>query len=329
MRITNRRDALAALGALLPAAMGAPFSSSACAQAGYPTKPVKMIVPFGAGSSPDIIARYLSQKLQERLGQPFVVDNKAGAGGALGAEAAARSAPDGYTLIFMVNSIVTMNPFLYKKLGYDPAKDFAPISLLTSVPYVLLAHKDFRARTLKDLIAMARAKPGGIDYASAGVGGAGHVIMELMCSLAGVQMTHIPYKTDGLAAVIGGQVPLMVQPTTTAVPQIKSGKLIGLGTTSTKRLAVLPDVPPIAEVVPGFAADGWQGLMAPAGTPPAIVERLRAEVAAILGLPETTERLSALAIEAWPSTPQQMQATIATDTAKWGKVIADARIEAQ
>lgn len=325
MRITDRRDALAALAAV----MGAPFFGSASAQPGYPNKPVKMIVPFGAGSSPDIIARYLSQKLQERLGQPFIVDNKAGAGGALGAEAAARSAPDGYTLIFMVNSIVTMNQFIYKKLAYDPARDFAPVTLLTSVPYVLLANKDFPAKTLKDLIAMARAKPGGIDYASAGVGGAGHVIMELMCSLAGVQMTHIPYKTDGLAAVIGGQVPLMVQPTTTAVPQIKSGKLIGLGTTSTKRLSVLPDVPPIAEAVPGFAADGWQGLMAPAGTPPAIVERLRAEVAAVLALPETTERLSALAIGAWPSTPQEMQATIVADTAKWGKVIADARIEAQ
>ncbi len=316
-------------GVALALSAAALAPAPAAAQAAWPARPVKMIVPFPAGTSPDIVARYLSQKLNERTGQPFVVDNKAGAGGAIGAEAAARSAPDGYTTFYMVNSIVTMNQFIYKKLAYDPAKDFEPVSLVSNVPYVLLAHKDFQAKTLKDLIAAGKAKPGSIDYASAGVGGAGHIIVELMSSLAGIQLTHIPFKADGLAAVIGGQVPLMLQPTTTAVAQVKRGTLIALGTTGTKRLPMLPDVPTVAEIVPGFAADGWQGMMVPAGTPAAIVERLNREIAAILALPETAERFASLGIEAWPTTPQQMQAVIQADTVKWGKVIREARIEAQ
>ncbi|MES2185102.1 MAG: tripartite tricarboxylate transporter substrate binding protein [Pseudomonadota bacterium] len=299
------------------------------AQAAYPSRPVKVIVPFPAGTSPDIVARLLSQKLQDQLGQAFVVDNRAGAGGSIGAEAVARAAPDGYTLFFTVNSIVAMNQFIYKKLPYDPVKDFAPVAMVAAVPYVLLAHKDFPAKTLKDLIALAKSKPRGIDYASMGVGGAGHIIMELMDTEAGIQMTHIPFKADGLAAVIGGQVPLIFQPTTTAVAQIKTGGVIGLGTTSPQRLAVLPDVPSIAEVLPGFLADGWQGVMAPAGVPAAIVDKLNKAIAGILAAPDTTERFSALGIVAWQSTPQQMQDTVAADIAKWGKVIKDARIEAQ
>jgi len=322
-RITRHLAATCALALSMAgpaAAQGAPD---------YPSRPVKMIVPFPAGSSPDIVARYLSQKLHERLGQPFVVDNRAGAGGAIGAEAAARSMPDGYTTFFMVNSIVTMNQFIYKKLGYDPAGDFAPVSLVAAVPYVLLAHRNLGATNLQALIAKAKAGPGTIDYASAGIGGAGHVIMELLCIHAGIRLTHIPFKADGLMAVIGGQVPLMFQPTTTAVAQIRKGALIGLGTTGDRRLAVLPDVPAISEVLPGFAADGWQGLMVPAGTPEAVVGRLNREVAAVLALPETAERFAGLGIEAWPSSPAGMGKVIAADTAKWGKVIRDASIEAQ
>lgn len=324
-RVIGRMLAMAtAFAAFMPSLVGAQTTDGAGA---YPTRPVKMVVPFPAGSSPDIVARYLSQKLHERTGQPFVVDNRAGVGGAIGAEAVARSAPDGYTTFFMVNSIVTMNQFIYKKLGYDPAKDFAPVSLVAAVPYVLLAHRNLGAENLQALIAKAKAKPGSIDYASAGIGGAGHVIMELMSSEADIKLMHIPFKADGLAAVIGGQVPLMFQPTTTAVAQIKKGSLIGLGTTGTKRLSALPDTPAISEVLPRFSADGWQGLMVPAGTPAAIVDRLNKEVAAILALPETTERFASLGIEAWHTSPQKMQETIAADSAKWGKVIQAARIE--
>ena len=301
-------------------------------QAAWPTRPVRIIVPFPAGTSPDIVVRFMAQKLTERQGgtpQPIVVENRAGAGGVLGAEAAAKSAPDGHNLFFMANSIVTMNQFVYKKLPYDPVKDFQPVTLVAAVPYVLLANKDFQARTLKDLIGMAQAQPGKINYASFGVGGAGHVIIELMSSLAGIQLTHIPYKTGALVDVIGGQVPLILQPTTTAIEQIKKGTVIGLGTTSTRRLSALPAVPSIAEVVPGFAADGWQGLMMPAGSPAALVDRVARDVAAVLALPETAERFATLGIEAWPSTPKEMESVIAADIIKWGNVIRGAKIEPQ
>ncbi len=301
-------------------------------QAAWPTKPVRIIVPFPAGTSPDIVVRFLALKLAERQSgapQPIVVDNRAGAGGVLGAEAAARAAPDGHTLFFMANSIVTMNQFVYKKLPYDPVKDFQPVSLVAAVPYVLLANKDFQAKTLKDLIGMAQAQPGRINYASFGVGGAGHVIIELMSSLAGIQLTHIPYKTGALLDVIGGQVPLILQPTTTAIEQIKKGTVIGLGITSTKRLAALPNVPSIAEVVPGFAADGWQGMMMPAGSPVALAERIARDLAAVLALPETAERFVTLGIEAWPSSPREMESVIAADIIKWGNVIRGAKIEPQ
>lgn len=301
-------------------------------QVAWPTKPVRIIVPFPAGTSPDIVARFLALKLAERQAgapQPIVVDNRAGAGGVLGAEAAARAAPDGHTLFFMANSIVTMNQFVYKKLPYDPVKDFQPVTLVAAVPYVLLANKDFPAKTLKDLIGMAQAQPGRINYASFGVGGAGHVIIELMASLAGIQLTHIPYKTGALVDVIGGQVPLILQPTTTAIEQIKKGTVVGLGITSTKRLSSLPGVPSIAEVVPGFAADGWQGMMLPAGSPVALAERMARDIANILALPETGERFAALGIEAWPSSPREMESVIAADIIKWGKVIRGARIEPQ
>ncbi len=313
--------ALLALAGSLPAAAQQPSA--------YPNKPVRVIVPFPAGTSPDIVGRFLVQKLAERMGQPFIVDNRAGAGGALGAEAVAKAPPDGYTIFLMANSIVAMNQFIYKKLSYDPEKDFDPVTLLADVPYVLLANKDFSARTLPALIAAAKAEPGKINYASAGVGGAGHVIMELLSSLADIRLTHVPYKSGGLVDVIAGVVPLMLQPTTTAIEQIKAGTVIGLGITSEKPLAQLPNVPPIHEAVPAFkSADGWQGIMVPRGTPPAVINRLNRELTAILALPETTERFTQLGIVAHATTPEKMNEIIAAEVVRWRKVIADAKIEA-
>ena len=326
----NKRNliggAATALGLVLAASA---WPTPAVAQAPYPNKPVRMVVPFPAGTSPDIVARYLSQKLGERMGQTFIVDNRAGAAGLLAAEHVAKSPADGYTLFFTVNSVLTMNQFIYKRLPYDSARDFTPVTLVAAVPYVLLANKDFSAKTLVALIDNAKAAPGKIDYASQGIGGAGHVIMELMASLANIKLTHVPYKTSALVDVIGGQVPLIVQPTTTAIEQIKKGSLIGLGVTSEKRLALLPNVPSISEVVPGFLADGWQGLVAPAQTPAPIIERINREVAAVLAMPETAERFASLGIEAWASSAKNMESVIAADIIRWGKVIRSANIEAQ
>jgi tripartite-type tricarboxylate transporter receptor subunit TctC len=301
---------------------------SALAAETYPAKPVRTIVPFPAGSSPDVVVRYLGSKLADRMGQAFVVDNRAGAGGMLAAEAVAKAAPDGYTVFFMVNSIVTMNQFIYKKMPYDPVKDFAPVSMVAAIPYVLIANKDFKARTLAELISEAKAKPTAINYASMGVGGARHVIIELMSSLAGIQLTHVPYKTGALAGLIGGEVQITLEPATTVLEHIKAGTVIPLGTTGKRRLPALPNVPTIAEVVPGFEGDGWQGVEVPAGTPPQIIDRLNSEITAVLALPETAGRFETLGIQVWSSTASEMESIIAADIAKWGRVIRNAGIEA-
>jgi tripartite-type tricarboxylate transporter receptor subunit TctC len=321
----RRLGSLTALVALVSAVLWQPT----LAQTAYPSKPVKVVVPFPAGTSPDLVARFVSQKLTERLGQSFVVDNRAGAAGLLAAEVVAKSPADGYTLFFTVNSVVAMNQFIYKKLPYDPVNDFAPVSLVSAVPYVLIANKDFSAQTLAALIESAKAQPSKINYASMGVGGAGHVIMELMTSLADIKLTHIPYKNGALIDVIGGQVPLIFQPTTTALEQIKKGNVVGLGVTSETRLPLLPGVPSIREVVPGYLADGWQGMMAPAQTPTPIIDLLNKEIAAVLAAPATVERFRMLGIEAWPSTPKKMEEVIAADIIKWGNVIKKANIQAQ
>jgi tripartite-type tricarboxylate transporter receptor subunit TctC len=221
-----------------------------------------------------------------------------------------------------------MNQFIYKKLAYDPVKDFAPVSMVAGIPYVLLASKDFKAHTLPELISAAKAKPGAINYASMGVGGARHVIMELMCSLAAIQLTHVPYKAGALVDVIGGQVPLTLEPATTALEQIKAGVVIALGTTGKRRLPALPNVPTIAEVVPGFEGDGWQGVEVPAGTPRQIIDRLNREITAVLALPETAGRFETLGIQVWPSTAREMESIIGADIDKWGRVIRNAGIEA-
>lgn len=299
------------------------------AAAAYPERTVELVVPFSPGSSPDVVARHIGQALSERLGQPFVVVNRGGAGGAVGASAVARAPADGYTVFFMVNSIVTMNQFIYKSLDYDPRQDFTPVSTVADVPYVLLANKDFKQKSLKDLLTYAKAHPDEIDYASAGVGGAGHITMELLSSLAGVHLTHVPYGTGNpLLDVVAGQVPLIVQPTTTALEQIRQGTVFGLGVTS-ERLPQLPDVPSIAEVVPGYAADGWQGVMVRAGTPEAIVDTLNGELRAVLALPKTKALFEKLGIRPHGSTPEEMRTRIDADAQKWGDVIRSAGIAAK
>ncbi len=297
------------------------------AQSDWPSKPVKMIVPFPSGTSPDIVGRLIAQKLSDRFGQQFVIENRAGAAGMLGAEQAAKAAPDGYTIFMTVNSIMAMNQFIYKKLPYDPVKDFQPVSLLAGVSYVLIANKNFPHKTLPDLIAYAKNNPKTLNYASMGQGGAGHVIIELLALQAKVEMTHIPYKSGALVDVISGQVPIILQPTTNALEHIRKGSVFGLGVTHPKRLAVLPDVPSISEFLPGFTGDGWQGIVLPAGTPMPIVDVLQRELHKILAMPDIQARFASLGIDPWPTSPKQMEDIIQQEIAKWGPVIRHAKIE--
>ena len=297
------------------------------AQTDWPSKPVRVIVPFPSGTSPDIVGRLIAQKLSERFGQQFVIENRAGAAGMLGTEQAAKAPADGYTILLTVNSIMAMNQFIYKKLPYDPVKDFQPISLLAGVSYALIANKNFPHKTLPDLFMYARNNPKILNYASMGQGGAGHVIIELMALQAKIEMTHIPYKSGALVDVISGQVPIILQPTTNALEHIRKGSVFALGVTHPKRLSVLPDVPSISEFLPGFTGDGWQGIVVPATTPLPIVDLLQKELHKILAMPDIQAKFSNLGIEPWPTTPRQMEEIINQEIAKWGPVIRHAKIE--
>jgi tripartite-type tricarboxylate transporter receptor subunit TctC len=310
----SRRHVLATLGA-------ATFAASGGARAqGWPNKPIKIIVPFAAGVSPDVVTRMVSDQLGRALGQPVIVDNRAGAAGIIGAEAAARSLPDGYTLFMTVNSIMGINPVVYAKLPYDPIKDFIPVTQVARVPYVLVAGPNQPWASLKDLLAAARAKPNAIDYASLGVGSGPHLVMEMMNNMAGVRMTHIPYKGSPTPDVMAGQVPMTFDPATTAVPLAKSGKVKALAVTSQKRIAALPDVPTVAELLPGYDGDGWQGFYVPAGTPRDIVARYNAELVKILKTPELQKKLMDLGLQPVGNSVEEFAAISKNEFEKWGKI---------
>jgi len=310
----SRRHLLASLGAAALAASGSVHAQ------GWPNKPIKIIVPFAAGVSPDVVTRMISESLGRALGQPVIVDNRAGAAGIIGAEAAARSLPDGYTLFMTVNSIMGINPVVYAKLPYDPTKDFVPVTQVARVPYVLVTGPKQPWGSLKDLLAAARTKPGSIDYASLGVGSGPHLVMEMMNNMAGVRMTHIPYKASAVPDVMAGQVPMVFDPTTTALPLVKSGKLKALAVTSQKRIAALPDVPTVAELLPGYDGDGWQGFYVPAGTPRDIVARYNTEIVKILRTPEIQKKLLDLGLEPVGNSVEEFTAISRNEFVKWGKI---------
>lgn len=304
----------------------------ACAQAqsAYPNKPVHIIVPSTPAGVLDNVARTLALRLADQLGQPIVIDNKGGAGGNIGAEAAARSPADGYTLFIGFNATHGANLALFGKLSYDPVKDFAPISLLASVPNIISVHPSVPVNTLAELVAMAKARPGQLSYASSGNGTSTHLAAELFKATAGIDMTHIPYKgsSPAVADVIAGQVPVIFDSVASSTAQIKAGKLKALATTSPKRLAVLPNLPTVAESgYPGFESTAWVGLLAPAGTPKAIVDQLNAAVLKVMALPETRERMATFGAEITTSTPDEFAAHIRSEMAKLGKVIRDANIK--
>ncbi len=306
-----------------------PALSSLVAQAqGWPSKPVRIVAASSPGSGVDLVARVLAQKLGEQLGQPFTVDNRAGAGGNLGAEIAARSLPDGYTL-FMGTPAHAINAALYRKLGYDLLRDFTPVSLATTGHYVLVVNPSVPARSVRELVALARASPGRLTYASAGTGNATHLAGELLRSMAGVDLLHVPYKGSGpaLSDVIAGHADLMFANLTAALPHIRAGRLRGLGTTGSSRAVSARELPTIAEAgVPGYAVGAWYGVLAPAGTPEEIVSRLNAELGRALRAPDTRARLAADAADPAPGTPAEFGRLIQSEIATWTRVIAQAGI---
>jgi len=315
------RTALVALAGAATLAL----ATTADAQAPtYPTKPIRIVVPFPAGGATDILARAAAQRLTEAWGQSVVVDNRPGAGGNIGAELVAKSAPDGYTLLMGTVGTHAINASLYAKMPYDHVKDFAPVILVAGVPNVLVVNPAVPANSVQELIAYAKANPGKLNFASSGAGTSIHLSGELFKVMAGVQMTHVPYKgsAPALQDLIGGQVQLMFDNLPPSLPQIKAGKLRALGVTSATRAPALPDTPTIAESgLTGFEASSWFGLLAPAGTPPAVIARLNGEIATWLGTPEAKEKLLALGANAAGGTPEDFAKHIAAETAKWAKVV--------
>jgi tripartite-type tricarboxylate transporter receptor subunit TctC len=295
----------------------------------YPTKPVRLIIPFPPGGSNDVVGRMIATQLSERLGKQVVVDNRGGAGGVIGTEMAANAPNDGYTLL-MISLAHAVNPWLYK-LNYDPEKSFVPVSILASGPNVLAINPTLPVNSVKELIALAKQKPGDLHYATAGVGSFQHLGSELFKLMAGIDVVHVPFKGGGPAMidVIGGHTKFLLGSLIQTTPHIRSGKLKALGTGGAKRSPVLPDVPTIAEAgVPGYEATNWWGIMAPAGTSPAIVAKLHKEIAAVLSSEETTKRFSAEGATVLQMSSGEFGKFIGSETAKWGKVVKDANIKA-
>lgn len=288
----------------------------------YPTKPIRLIVGFAPGGGTDTTARAMSQKLTDALGQQVVVDNRPGAAGNIAAEIVSKATPDGYTLLMGTIAALAINPSLYSKLPFDPIKDFAPITQAVDSTNILSLHPSVPAGSVKELIALAKAKP--LNYGSSGVGGTGHLAGELFNTMAGVKMTHVPYKGGGPAMIdlVGGQVQLVFATAASAVPQIKGGRIKGIAVTTAKRSALMPDLPTISEAgLPGFDANNWYGVLAPAKTPRAIINRLNSEITKVLAMPDVKTFLFNQGLDPAPGTPEKFGAYIKSETAKWAKVV--------
>jgi tripartite-type tricarboxylate transporter receptor subunit TctC len=305
------------------------FSLLAAAQA-YPSRPVRLIVPYPPGQGTDILGRLVAGKLSAALGQGVVVDNRAGAGGIIGTDAAAKSAPDGYTLFMATSGPLAIVPFLRPEVPYDPIRDFAPISNIGLTAHVLVVAPDFPARSVQELVALARAKVGLLNYASPGAGTTQHLSMEMFRSRLGLAMVHIPYKgsSDAQLAVIGGAVAMMFDSIPTLIGPVQTGRLRALAVSTAERSPFMPEVPTVAETVsPGFDSAGWIGIAAPAGTPPQIIARLHAEIVKIIDSADMREHLKALAFLPIGDTPEHFKTVIAAEVAKFGKVVKDSGIK--
>ena len=301
------------------------------AQGGYPERPVRLIIPQATGGGSDTIGRYITQKLGDALGQQFVVDNRPGAAGMLGAEIVKQATPDGYTLLLCAIDTITA-PIVSRRAPFDAVRDFAPVTQLTQSPNVWLVTLSFSGQTMKDLVDIAKSKPKQIDYASSGVGSMQHLGGELLNKMAGIQLSHVPYKggPPGLVDILGGRVPVMVSGMQGALPYVKSGKVRGLAVTTKKRFAALSELPTVAEALnlPDYEATNWQGFLFPAGTPRAVVERIAGETIKILALPDTRARLDVLGYAPSGPTPAEFAALMQVEQKRWTTIIKEAGITA-
>jgi len=319
------RRALCASAALGCALAAAP---SAFAQTAYPSRPIVLVVPQAAGGTNDIVGRVVGQKLAEKLGGSAVVENKPGAGGNIGTQAVAKAPKDGYTLLMTISSSQAINPALYKAPGFDPVADFQPVSLIGAVPNVLLAHPSFPAKTVPELLALAKSKPGQLQYASAGNGTLNHLLGEMLNQMAGIELQHVPYKgvAPALNDVLGGQLPLLFGSLPSTLSHIKAGRLRALAVSSPQRSPVLPDVPAIAEFVPGYSGTLWIGLFAPTGVPREVMDRLQDGMRQAMADKEMRDKLEAQGVElagtaAKPVTPDEFAALLKQDIAKWARIV--------
>jgi len=299
------------------------FGSPVVAQTKYPSKPITVVVPQAPGGANDTIARIWGQKLSENIGQPVVIDNRAGAGGNIGTVFAAKAPKDGYTLLLTLSSAHVTNPFLYKNAGFDPVKDFEPIGPVATAGYLLVAGADFPANNVKELIEMAKKKPGEITYGSAGNGTLNHLLGEMLKKQAGIDIQHVPYKGAAAAVndVLGGRIPISFQSVPSAISHVKSGKLKVLAVANEKRLPSMPDVPTIGETVPGYGATPWYGLFAPAGTPKEIIAIVHQENAKVLADKGVQEKLAMQGTEPFTQTTEQFAKLVKDELPRWQKIV--------
>lgn len=321
-----RRDLLCALAA----ATLAPFASLARAQS-FPARPMRMVIPFPPSGSTDIIGRTVAERLAAILGQPMVAENRAGATGAIGLEALARSAPDGHTIGLGTIGSIAINPVVVAKLPWDPQRDFAPIGMVGATPFALLVNNDVPAKDLAALIALARAKPGAIAYASGGIGGSQHLATALLEDMTGITMNHVPYKGSGpaLTDLIGGQVQAMMEPAVSAAPHVRAGRVRALALTGGKRSPAFPGVPTVAETVPGYEAAAWFAIFAPAGTPGEVVARLSSALGEALRTPELVEKFAQAGVDVTASSPEQLRDTLRAELDRWGRLVKKLSIQPQ
>jgi putative tricarboxylic transport membrane protein len=319
-------------GAAFALALVATLAAGAARGDDYPSRPIRLIVPYAAGGGADSVARIVARRVSETIGQTIVIENRGGAGSIIGTELVNKSEPDGYTLLLGQSGPISINPAIYKKLPYDPVKDFAPVSMTTAYPYIMVVNPKLGVKTLQEFVALAKSRPGELNYGTTGVGAANHLVTELFDFKAGIRMTHIPYRGTALAVtdLLAGQVQMVFADPITALPHINAGTLLALAVTSKERSPVAPNVPTISESgYPGFDAIAWHGILAPANTPPAIVGKLNTEIAAALKDPETAALLEKQAMQTVGSSPQAFADFIKRDIAVWKQVAEQAKVELQ